>query len=268
MNKKLISIEPVRDLVKQKLIEQYDNTKYINTSSIDVKVDITKILEEHIESINAPEPSIYITPDAYIKMRMLVEKTTTEIGWYGTVSKVVGLENVYVIEDILVYPQKVTGATCEQDDDRLFEFEMSLTTEQVNMKRFQGHSHVNMGTTPSGVDEQFYQDLLTQVTDYFIITITNKRNEYTTRFYDIANNILYTDVPIKVIFDDGSEASSWYDTAKEQLDTPKPVSYNYQNPYYKNKDKKHKDKKDNFKGSIFDKDQEDWYDYLYDRRVY
>jgi hypothetical protein len=116
-----------------------------------------------------------------------------------------------------VYPQKVTGVTCEQDDDKMFNFEMSLTTDQVNHKRFQGHSHVNMGVTPSGVDEQFYRDLLTQVNDYFIITITNKREEYTTRFYDIANNIVYSGLPIKVLTENGSVLDAWYENAKTQL---------------------------------------------------
>ena len=156
-------------------------------------------------------------------MRKLVDDTSTEIGWYGTVTKYPGLNEVYVIEDIIVYPQKVTGATCVQDDDKMFEFEMSLTTEQVNHKRFHGHSHVNMGVTPSGVDEQFYQDILSQVNDYFIVTITNKRNEYTVRFYDMANNILYSDLPIRVLEDSGNALDIWYEEVKTKLSEPKPV---------------------------------------------
>ena len=104
---------------------------------------------------------------------------------------------------------------------------MRLTTDQVNHKRFHGHSHVNMGTGPSGVDENFYQELLSQVTDYFIITVTNKRNEYTTRFYDVANNILYTDIDIHLIDEDGNMMSNWYD---EQIDNniskPTPIVTN------------------------------------------
>ena len=175
---------------------------------------------EVINYINARSltpPTIYISANAYVKMRMLVDQMSTEVGWYGTVTKCPGLQETYVIEDILVYPQTVTGATCEQDETKMFDFEMSLTTEQVNTKRFQGHSHVNMGVTPSGVDEQFYQDLLTQVTDYFIICITNKKNDYTVRFYDVENNILYTDVPIQLIQNDGSLYLDWYETNKEQV---------------------------------------------------
>ena len=201
MKKQLINLEPIKEQVRTKLIEKYNSTIFMNTDVIDVRVDIKEILEEYIKAKNLTEPTVYITTEAYLKMRKLVDEVSTEIGWYGTVTKCPGLDNVFVIEDILVYPQKVTGVTCEQDDDKMFEFEMSLTTDQVNHKRFQGHSHVNMGVTPSGVDEQFYQDLLTQVNDYFIITVTNKNKAYTTRFYDIANNILYSNDKTVTIYE-------------------------------------------------------------------
>ena len=253
MKKQLIDFTPIREQIKQKLIEQYDSTTYMNTDTIKVQVNISELLDLYVKENNIPEPTVYITTQAYTKMRMLVDKTTTEIGWYGIVNKVPGLTGVYVIEDIIVYPQKVTGATCEQLDDKMFEFEMSLTTDQVNHKRFHGHSHVNMGTTPSGVDEQFYHDILTQVTDFFIITVTNKRNEYTTRVYDMEHNILFTDVPISVIDDEGLELDLWYEESKKQLEEPTVV-----NRYYGNDLVKHKQL--SVIDEMFDKDDEYWDD--------
>ena len=220
MKKQLINLNPIKEQVRAKLLEKYDNTTYMNTSTVNIQLDVREILEQYIADKQLVEPTVYITAEAFIKMRTLVDNTETEIGWYGVVKKYPGLQETYVIEDIIVYPQRVTGATCEQDDNKIFEFEMSLTDEQVNNKRFQGHSHVNMGVTPSGVDEAFYQDLLSQVTDYFIITVTNKRNEYTTRFYDIANNILYSDVPIQVLLDNGTDIRSWYTEAEKQITKP------------------------------------------------
>ena len=220
MKKQLINLNPIKEQVRAKLLEKYDSTTYMNTSTVNIQLDVREILEQYIADKQLVEPTVYITAEAFIKMRTLVDNTETEIGWYGVVKKYPGLQETYVIEDIIVYPQRVTGATCEQDDNKMFEFEMSLTDEQVNNKRFQGHSHVNMGVTPSGVDEAFYQDLLSQVTDYFIITVTNKRNEYTTRFYDIANNILYSDVPIQVLLDNGTDIRSWYTEAEKQITKP------------------------------------------------
>lgn len=253
MRKQLIDFTPIREQIKQKLIEQYDSTTYMNTDTIKVQVNISELLDLYVKENNIPEPTVYITTQAYTKMRMLVDKTTTEIGWYGTVTKVPGLTGVYVIEDIIVYPQKVTGATCEQLDNKMFEFEMSLTTDQVNHKRFHGHSHVNMGTTPSGVDEQFYHDILTQVTDFFIITVTNKRNEYTTRVYDMEHNILFTDVPISVIDDEGLELDLWYEESKKQLEEQTVV-----NRYYGNDLVKHEQL--SVIDEMFDKDDEYWDD--------
>ena len=211
MKKSLINLEPVRDQVKEQLIEKYNSTVFLNTSTIDIKLDVKDILEQYITDKQLTDPTVYITCEAYVKLRKLVEDTTTEIGWYGTVTKAPGLDATYIIDDIIVYPQIVTGATCVQDDDEVFNFEMRLTTDQVNRKRFHGHSHVNMGVTPSGVDEQFYQDLLSQVNDYFIIMVTNKSGANHIRFYDMENNILYTEVPLHIMLDNGIDAEHWYD---------------------------------------------------------
>ena len=270
MKKQLINLNPVKEQVKEKLLEKYNETLFMNTTKIELKLDIEDMLEEYIEQQNIVEPTIYITPNAYIKMRMLVDKSDKEIGWYGIVNEMPGLQATYIIEDIVVYPQKVTGVTVEQDEDRMFEFEMSLTTEQVNHKRFHGHSHVNMGTSPSGVDESFYQDLLSQVTDYFIITITNKRNEYTTRFYDVANNILYTDVPIQLMQDDGSLYLDWYETNKEQVKEHTYTTTQITKPTLPaNKSKtKTPTKTKQKQTSIFDYEDDYWDDYFWDPNLY
>lgn len=271
MKKQLINLNPVKEQVKEKLLEKYNETLFMNTTKIELKLDIEDMLKEYIEQQNIIEPTIYITPNAYIKMRMLVDKNDKEIGWYGIVNEMPGLQATYIIEDIIVYPQKVTGVTVEQDEDRMFEFEMSLTTEQVNHKRFHGHSHVNMGTSPSGVDESFYQDLLSQVTDYFIITITNKHNEYTTRFYDVANNILYTDVPIQLIQNDGSLYLDWYETNKEQVKEHTYQAQTTKPTFPINKSKPKTPIKTNQKQtSFFDyEDEEDyWDDYFWDPNLY
>ena len=239
----LINLNPVKDIIREKLIEQYNSTTFMNTSKINISIDIADVLDSYIETKQIKEPTIYITPNAYLKMRKLVDATSSEIGWYGTVSEYPGLERVYLIDDIIVYPQTVTGATCEQDESKMFDFEMSLTTEQVNKKRFQGHSHVNMGVTPSGVDEAFYQDLLTQVTDYFIIAITNKRNEYTVRFYDIENNILYSNIPILLLLEDGSDLNLWYtevirNLQDRKIELPKSTEskFKFASDYYRHEE--------------------------------
>lgn len=253
VERQLIDIEPVRDKVREAILSKYDTTTFLNTTKIDLTVDVKNILDEYIKDKDIKQPSIMITPMAYIKMRKLVNDTTTEIGWYGIVEEHPEI-NTYLINDIIVYPQTVSGATCEQDDDKMFEFEMSLSDYQVNHKRFHGHSHVNMGVTPSSVDENFYQDLLSQVNDYFIITITNKRNDYTVRFYDKVNNIMYSNLPIQVIDEDGALINDWYDDVQDMLSTYKP-KYNFSSKPKSNNKSIAK------QTSIFD-DYEDDFDYI------
>lgn len=252
VTKQLINLEPVKESIKAKLLEKYESTVYMNTNIVEVKLDIKDMLEQYIIAQNLTEPTICITADAYIKMRKLVDETDTEIGWYGIVSEPEGLDATYVIEDILVYPQRVTGSTCEQDDDKIFEFEMSLSTEQVNHKRFQGHSHVNMGVRPSGVDEQFYTDLLSQVNDYFIIAVTNKKKELTLRFYDIRNNIVYNGLNMKVIANNGTDLDQWYIDNIDKLTTP-VVKVSTAKGWPTSKDK--------YKGATYaNTSYDDWYD--------
>ena len=41
MKKQLIDFTPIREQIKQKLIEQYDSTTYMNTDTIKVQVNIS-----------------------------------------------------------------------------------------------------------------------------------------------------------------------------------------------------------------------------------
>jgi hypothetical protein len=67
-----------------------------------------------------------------------------------------------------------------------------------------------MGVTPSGVDENFYNDLLTQVNDYFIIMVTNKKDDVYLRFYDKINNLVYEDLDLVIVSNEGVNYDEWY----------------------------------------------------------
>jgi hypothetical protein len=74
------------------------------------------------------------------------------------------------------------------------------------------------------VDEQFYQDLLTQVNDFFIILVTNKKNENTIRFYDKENNIIYNNIEINILNEDGTLLDDWLDETKDAVITKASVA--------------------------------------------
>ena len=232
MKRKLINIKPIERQLMDAVTEKTKNILSISGDTVNISVSVKDLIDKYLEEKNVVEPRIYITTTAYTKLRILVNRYEKEIGMYGTVDHILNTTvtpniDCYIITDILVYPQTTTGATCNQDEDRMWEFEMSLTDEQVNTRRFHIHSHVNMSTGPSSVDEDFYQRLMTQCADYYIVAITNKRNEYFVRFYDVNNNIIYEDLPIYIIKENGESLDDWYTNVIK--DNIVEQTYNYLN---------------------------------------
>ena len=104
---------------------------------------------------------VWLAPEAYKKIVALVTEFTDEVGWHGSVSRTG--DNEFVIEDIFVYPQEVTGSTVNTDQFKYTEWLYGLDDETFNKIRMQGHSHVNMGVSPSGVDDKHRQQILNQL---------------------------------------------------------------------------------------------------------
>jgi hypothetical protein len=113
----------------------------------------------------------------------------------------------YIITDILVYPQTVTGATANTDDTEYALWVNSVPDKDFNLMRGQGHSHVNMGVSPSSVDTNYYTDLLqTMRKGYYLFMITNKRGDMHLQLVDIDANKVYESTDI--IFEIATK--QWY----------------------------------------------------------
>jgi hypothetical protein len=73
----------------------------------------------------------------------------------------------------------------------------------------QGHSHVNMGVSPSGVDERHRQQILEQleIDMFYIFMVWNKSLSVHTLIYDMQRNILYEDkdVEVRIIGEEGMD---------------------------------------------------------------
>ena len=91
---------------------------------------------------------------------------------------------------------------------------MSQPDEVFNKLRFHGHSHVNMGVSPSGVDTKYQDDILKNLNDFYIFGIFNKREDNYLIIYDITNNIVYEDKDI-ILHTPGGSYRQW---AKEMLE--------------------------------------------------
>lgn len=144
--------------------------------------------------------NLYFTEIAYLKMLTLVREFDKEVAWHGIAKRCEDEEDAYIISDILVYPQEVTGATVNTDQEKYQMWLMNHDDEVFNNIRMQGHSHVNMSTTPSPVDTSLYERILEQLDDdmFYIFLIWNKRNEKTIKIYDLAKNVLFETLDITV----------------------------------------------------------------------
>lgn len=173
------------------------------------------ILEE--ELIN--RPTIVYTAEAYGKMTMLIHHFSTEVAWHGFVKKVEG-QPVYVVYDIVVYPQIVTGMTVDTDDDDYAHFLIDLPFDQATHLRMQCHSHVNMGVSPSGTDLRNQREIVESSGQkgFYIFQIWNKRMECATSFYDFDNNILWEKNDLSVfVAGDEDYLDDWLDEAVQQV---------------------------------------------------
>ena len=152
------------------------------------------------------EAVIRFSEKAWLKQNALISTYDKEVAWHGLARR--GEDesvNEYFIDDIIVYPQKVSGATVETDKDEYQTWLLSQGPEVMSKIRMQGHSHVNMSTTPSGTDTGYYKEILDQLfmDSFYIFMIWNKKGEKTCMVYDMKKNLLFENADCKVVVDDG-----------------------------------------------------------------
>ena len=151
------------------------------------------------------DATVFFTKLAWSKMQALIKDTDKEIAWHGLAYRGEDGKDEYFITDILVYPQEVSAATVNTDQEKYQMWLMSQEDDVFNNIRMQGHSHVNMAVTPSSVDNSLYERILEQLDDsmFYIFLIYNKRGDKTFKIYDLAKNVLFetSDVSVKILDD-------------------------------------------------------------------
>lgn len=168
---------------------------------------------------------------AWLKMQSLIREWNNEIAWHGIAKRGDGSDD-YIIEDILVYPQEVTGATVTTDQEQYQMWLMQQDDDTFNNIRMQGHSHVNMPVSPSGVDNSLYERILAQLTDdmFYIFLIWNKRGDKTIKIYDLAKNIFFDTSDCKVEIEEEIGMETFLEEARKLVkDKPK---YTYSGSAY------------------------------------
>lgn len=149
--------------------------------------------------------TILFSPTAYLKQLSLIKWHKTEVAWMGTVEKTD--EETYYIKDIYMYPQKVTGATVNADAEDIMNWADTLDDEIYNALRFQGHSHVFMGVSPSATDMS-HQKLMAKnlkEDDYYLFLIINKKGQMNYFIYEGTGEIFtHEDIEWDILYPDGT----------------------------------------------------------------
>lgn len=180
--------------------------------------------------------TVYFTEMAWEKMQCLIREFDKEVAWHGIAKRGDDPEkDEYIISDILVYPQEVTAATVTTDQSEYQSWLYSEELEDVfNDIRMQGHSHVNMSTSPSGVDTNLYSEILEQLEGdmFYIFMIYNKRGEKTYKIYDLAKNVLFetADVTVKIM-SPNFDVDAFLSGAKAMVKTHTVQSQTWKSPY-------------------------------------
>jgi len=170
--------------------------------------------------------TVCYTQEAYRKIVALVMEFDTEVGWHGTASRI--NDNEYLIDDILVYPQEVTGSTVKTDQAKFENWLYGeLDDDTFNKIRTHGHSHVNMGVSPSSVDDTHRQKLVDQLEGdmFYIFSIWNKSLQAYTLVYDLKRNLLFDNDEIDVKMLGNESTNAFLTDAKEKVQKPTFMSY-------------------------------------------
>jgi len=159
-------------------------------------------------------PTIFFTPTALEDMWSYIDLSHLEIGWYGLVThrSVLGKGQSFTIEEVYLAEQQCHSTTTELTPKGQAELYSRLMTEdaekgikpedpdyRVNRLRSWFHSHVSMGVSPSGQDDDEFLNFHKGGSSYFIRGICNKRGEMQLSVFFYTANLWVTDCPWKVL---------------------------------------------------------------------
>ena len=187
--------------------------------------DIGSTVTVNVPTTKHQRAKIIYSETAWNKQCALVKQCDKEIAWHFVVTKETEEDKaVYTIEDIIVFPQMVTGSTVTSDDTEYTMWICGLSDEVFEKTRGHGHSHVNMGVFPSSVDTDYQNMLVQNLEDFYVFVITNKKGDIWTKIVDVEDNVIYDKTDIDVVYEAPEEV--W---AEQQINqyvkapTPAPV---------------------------------------------
>ena len=135
-------------------------------------------------------PVVYYAPNILETIHYIVQKCPQEVGWLGTVERM-GYD--YLITSIYLPEQEVTGTETDISGETLAKIGMEMLEEgkDPDTLYYWGHSHVNMGVSPSGQDESMIAEYLEAGCKHFIRGIYNKAGAAKVDVYDTQRGLVF-----------------------------------------------------------------------------
>jgi hypothetical protein len=145
------------------------------------------------------EPYVIYSFKAREKIRHIVDAVATEVGWIGLIALDPKFPLEILVVDIELATQVVASTTCTMSalgkveaTDRLFDNNPDYPQAYIG---YWGHSHVNMGVSPSGQDVDTAMEN-SDVKSMYVACIHNKKDDVNCDIYDFANNVWHEDVDV------------------------------------------------------------------------
>ena len=161
---------------------------------------------------------VTFTPLAWTKMWTLVDAFDSEVAWAGLCSRTA--ERQFLVEDILVHKQTVTGGTVRTDpaeyDEWLDQYRENDPDTFFKIA-LHGHSHYNFAAYPSGKDAEVQRDYTAWLDGdmFYIFVIANRRREFWIKVYDKATNMMYWESAVEInVADSGFDYQNFIQEAK------------------------------------------------------
>lgn len=159
-------------------------------------------------------PVICLSPLAAAKEHVLRENFTTMVGWHGVVRRE---GDIFVVEDVMVYPQDsdvLTTVVCEKELSAWYD---AFPNEDFLRLRYHGSSYGTMPPVPSRVDLNFEKDIARMLNDgdFYIFGIVNDEGSRNMRIR--TSETRHEDVAVIVEFGAVGDLTEFLDDAKRKI---------------------------------------------------
>ena len=126
--------------------------------------------------------TIMIKPEAFLKLRTLIDEENAEVAWHMTTRRIQYEDNTTVIiKDVILFPQYTTATHVYTDQAEYEDWLEGLPNNVFRKLRGHGHSHVNMSPIASATDKKHQRSIAEMIKgdNYYLWMIWNKRHEAT-----------------------------------------------------------------------------------------